>query len=241
MQNTLAAIERAVARDAGVELDTRLTRDGTVVMHHDAHITRADVDSGCRVPEGTAICECYAEELAHLPSLERVLDLLDRLAGDFGRSVVLNLELKDLPGEPGWDEAHRLASEVATVLQRRGSGPRARRLEVVLSSFDPGALGPRFKEFDTALLLEHGDDNLAGVDRAVRAGGSGVHLPESQAGAAEIARARSMDLSVMVWTVNEPGRTVEFVQQGAKGVITDTPGDVVAALDGFAALLWTQP
>jgi glycerophosphoryl diester phosphodiesterase len=124
-QNSVGAVLSALEAGAdGAEIDARLSADGTVVLHHDAAMGPADVEAGAAAPVGTPVCALADAELGHLATLAGLLDALERRAAQpltdtRPGPVVLNIELKDLPGEPGWDSRHVLARRVAALLGTR--------------------------------------------------------------------------------------------------------------------------
>ena len=135
-QNSVRAVLSALDAGAdGAEVDARLSADGTVVLHHDAEIGLADLGAGCDAPEGTPVFALGDPALIHLATLAELLGRLAELlatppgllatppepggqpgAGGRHRPFLLNIELKDLPGEPGWDGRHVLAARVAELL-----------------------------------------------------------------------------------------------------------------------------
>src|SRR5512138_1136096 len=59
-ENTMAAFERGLALGAdGIELDVHLSRDGVVVVHHDASVDRTTNCAG-------SVADLTADELARL-------------------------------------------------------------------------------------------------------------------------------------------------------------------------------
>lgn len=107
-ENSLAAFDAARAAGYGVELDVRLTMDGLPVVFHDATLERmcgrdevvdrlkADELSVAHLPDGS-----------HIPSLERVLDVME------GLPVLIELKVDDNPSD--------IAERVAAVINgRRG-------------------------------------------------------------------------------------------------------------------------
>ena len=115
-ENTLPAFRRAVELGAdGVELDVHRTRDDGLVVRHDA-----DGPAGL-LPDLT-----LAEVAAALPDVPTLAAVLDVCAG-----LLVNVEIKNLPHEPGYDPGHRAADLVAALLAERGGADR-----VLVSSFD---------------------------------------------------------------------------------------------------------
>ena len=259
-QNSLAAVLGALAAGAdGAEVDARLTADGAVVLHHDADVGLPDVQQGCTAPLGTPLCDVAGSELAHLCTLRGLLGAVEHWADktrERSRPVVLNIELKDLPGEPGWDSGHALAREVANILLARGVGNRptvtasmpgapawpqppagpqvVSPLQVIVSSFDPACLEPfrrRAPGLATALLLSDEDDwrsRLAGYADGLQA----INPDEALAQPELFAQASARHLAVVPWTVDDPERAVRLASLGAAGLITNRPRAVTAALRG---------
>jgi glycerophosphoryl diester phosphodiesterase len=256
-QNSIAAVLSALEAGAdGAEVDARLSADGTVVLHHDAEIGPADIAAGCAAPQGTPLCDLADAALRHLSTLAELLGTLVEAraqppTGARLGPVVLNIELKDLPGEAGWDDRYVLAQRVAGLLDARHlassglrqqlpPGPRGgpsslavpSSLDVVVSSFDPACLH-HFRRHApgtmTALLLEEGDDWRYHLDRAE--GLSGVNPEDAMAVPELFSAAFSRGLAVVPWTVDSPDRALELAALGAAGLITNRPRALLAALD----------
>ena len=133
-ENTLEAFYRARLLGAdGVELDVRRTADGALVVHHDPEIRGVG-----------PIHELASDQLPEsVPLLSAALDACQGLD--------LTIELKNLPGEPGFDPDEVMAREVADLVVASG-----RRDTVVVSSFWPGSLGAvrqRRPQLATGLLV----------------------------------------------------------------------------------------
>src|SRR5262245_10721810 len=106
-ENTIPAFELASLMGAdGIELDVRRTADDRLVVHHDP-----------RLPDGRVIRETRAVELpAHVPTLDAALDA--------AHGMFVNIEIKNDPSEPDFDESDWVAHRVCSALVHRGGGPR---------------------------------------------------------------------------------------------------------------------
>ncbi len=208
-ENTVAAFERARRLGAdGVELDVRLTADGALVVHHDPVIG-----------DGPVISEAAAADLPpFVPGLGEVLDACT--------GMVVNLELKNLPGEPGFDPDERLSQLVADVV-----GARGLRSSVVISSFWPAALDavtaadPAVR---TGLLVGAWFEAAGCVPAALAHRCAALHPQIGLVSQTLVAEAHQAELAVAAWTVNGRDELRAAVDAGVDTVITD---DVVAATE----------
>lgn len=202
-ENTLAAFVQAVADGAdGVELDARRTVDGALVVHHDPVI-----------PGAGAVSELTVRDLpAQVPLLEAALDAL-------GAGLV-NIEVKNLPHEAGFDPDELTARQVAALVSERRSW-----LSVVVSAFTPASLRAALEaapEAVTGWLLPGGLDVAALVEPAARAGYAALHPHHSLVAGDWVAAAHHRGLSVNTWTVNEAADLRRVVAAGVDAVITDS-------------------
>jgi glycerophosphoryl diester phosphodiesterase len=122
------------------------------------------------------------------------------------------MEVKNSPGDPGFEPDHRLALEAAE---------RSRPGDVV-TGFNQESLAAvrrTFENVTTGLCIPAG----VGLDQAVElclGAGHEVLVPELSLIAGEI----NVPLAVFPWTVNDPARARELVEWGVTGIITDDPG-----------------
>lgn len=217
-ENTLAAFAAARALGAdGVELDVRRTRDGVLVVHHDP-----------AVADGPVIAEAdlawFREHRPEMPTLE---ESLDECVG-----LLVNVEIKNLPWEPGFDADEGAAAEVAALLAKRGGRDR-----IIVSSFHLATVD-RVRELDpglaTGVLFTAGAD--VGLMTAVAAerGHSAVHPELACLGPdvadGYVAAAHTARLAVNVWTVNEPSDVTRLAGLGVDAFVTDVPDVTLAAL-----------
>ena len=115
-ENTLEAFSLAREDGAdGVELDVHRTRDGALVVHHDADVegfgVLADADLA-------AIRAAFA----WIPTLAEVLDVC--------RGLLVNIEIKNSPKDADFDPDETVAAGVVELLAARGGADR-----VLVSSF----------------------------------------------------------------------------------------------------------
>ncbi|MBV9804280.1 MAG: glycerophosphodiester phosphodiesterase [Solirubrobacterales bacterium] len=197
-ENSLEAFEAAIALGADmIELDVRRTRDGQLIVFHDARVKT--------LPTASLPYEAFTAKGRHTrpPRLAEVLELTtDRIA--------LNLEIK----EAGYVE------ETVALLRRFG-------LEhYLVSSFlddvvrEAKVLAP---ELRTGLLVGAGFRRaLATRGPAARADCLVIH--RRVATAAALSAASAAGVPCVVWTINAPRTLDRYLAHGAvEGVITDRP------------------
>jgi len=212
-ENTIDAFLRARELGAdGVELDVRMTADGGLAVHHDP------------VVEGLGpVCRLAAAELpSFVPLLRDVLDACDGL--------VVNIEIKNVPGDPGFDPTDLVAREVVELVAATG-----RESSAVISSFWPDtleAVRDAHPDLATGLLLASWFDPTEAVAAAVSRGCTAVHPHIDLVTEVLVEEAHLAGLAVAAWTVNEVPDLVAAGKVGVDTVITDEVGLAVRTLRG---------
>jgi glycerophosphoryl diester phosphodiesterase len=240
-ENTLVSFERAVSDGAGVlELDVHATRDGVVVVIHDASLERTTdgagevrqlgfaelgrYDAGFRFEaEGT---HPFRGQGVCVPSLEEVVEAFPQ--------VPLNIEIKqdeppietavvDLLARHGALDRVLLAAEDDRIMHRiRGCAP-----DVPTSA----AYGEAREFFERCFT-----DRLSDYAPVARA----LQIPPRAADidlviAQTVAAAHRFGLEMHVWTINEEAEMIRLLELGVDGVMSDFPGrlaEVVRRLGG---------
>jgi len=213
VENTLEAFAEAGRLGAdGVELDVHLTADGALAVHHDA-----------RLADGRLIAGLDAAGLpGHVPLLGAALEAC---AG-----MVVNVEIKNSPGDADFDPDHRAAAAVASLVDEAGW-----RDQVVVSSFNAETIDA-VRSADPGLpvgwLLGLTADPGGAVDEATRRGYRALHPFFTQVDADLVARARAVGLALNVWTVNADDDLEAMLGLGVDAVITDRPAEALALARG---------
>jgi glycerophosphoryl diester phosphodiesterase len=212
-ENTLDAFVEARRLGAdGVELDVRLTGDGALAVHHDAEI-----------PGRGAIADLGVADLpAHVPLLADVLAVCE--------GMVVNVEIKNAPQDPGWDVGEAVAALTAAVIDETGWTAR-----VLVSSFQAAtlrAVQAADGRLPLGALWGFGTAVEPALAEAAEAGFAAVHPFVLSVTPGLVARAHEMGLAVNVWTVNAPEDLRAMVAAGADTVITDRLGEALAAAAG---------
>jgi glycerophosphoryl diester phosphodiesterase len=229
-ENTLAAVERAL--DLGVdlvEIDVHATRDGHLVVLHDATVDRTTDGYGAvrdmtlaearRLSAGRWFAPSFAGE--RVPTLAEVLELTRR-------RVPLLVEVKPR-GISGL--------VIETVRDLRAME------DVILQSFHPASVR-EVRELErripAALLVGRvpvGHTRWRGrslVKKALQVGANALALSHLAATRSLVDEVHRRAMSLWVWTVDEEIAMQKMIQIGADGVITNHPERLHRLLTGEA-------
>ena len=207
----------AVAVDEGatwVELDVRRAADGVVVLSHEP----------C-TPDGIALVERSAAEL-EVAGVSTFADALAQLPAGVG----INVEVKNIPGQPDYDPEDAIAAMVAEVLS-----PVSGQRPLLASSFNPLTVSRLRAELpDVPCGLVH-LRTLGIVQAAAVALEQGAVALSSQVGAegldAEgVAAVHAQGMSVLVWTVNDTNVAAQLAAAGVDALCTDDPAAILGAV-----------
>lgn len=199
-ENTLSGLLAAAHVGDAVEVDIRRSADGKLVLSHDPALG------------GLTVASSSWDELSeldlgggHHPAL------LDEALAALPDTAV-QMEVKNFPGEPGFEPDHRLALEAAE---------RCRPGDVV-TGFNPETVAMvrrTFANVTTGLCIPPGVDLDTGFEMCTD-GGHEVLVPHFSL----VSGPSNPDVSVYPWTVNDPEVARNLVEWGATGIITDDPG-----------------
>lgn len=210
-ENTIEAFQGAADMGADwVELDVRRTACGSIVVHHDAHLS-----------DGRLIRDLSVSDLPdHVSTLEAVI----AACGDMG----VNIEIKNDPSDEDFDPEHQMVPEIVRVA--RASLLRAK---VLITSFDMGAINAVHdidKTMPTGLLTMDEVGPEVSIGRAKAHDHSAVNPWDEIVTKRWVDEAHAADLAVHVWTVDVPKRMRELAAWGVDGIITNVPDVAVKAL-----------
>ncbi|MFD7920297.1 glycerophosphodiester phosphodiesterase [Streptomyces sp. NPDC059740] len=240
-ENTVAAVDEAARRRVRwVENDVQRTRDGVLVVLHDATLTRTtDVEQRYPGRSPWRVGDLTAAEVGRLDAGgwfgrryrgERVPTLTAYLAALERNRQSLLLELKDPARYPG------IERQTLATLRTAGWLDQAHvRRRLVVQSFDARALRtvhrlrpavrtgflgrPRVRELPQyARFCDLVNPEQRKADAAYLAAVHGRRGPHGE------------PLRSFVWTVDKKNEAVRLARAGADGVISDVPDVVASAL-----------
>jgi len=206
-ENTVDAfrLARELGADA-VELDVRRTTDGVLVVHHD-----------CRLPDQRLIAaSTYIDLPEHVPTLAEALDACE--------GMWVNVEIKNDPTEPDFDETESIADETIAHLLARNDDARwvisCFRMETVDRC---RALAPQIR---TAWLCVGAPPDVA--ELLVAKGHCALHPWVKELKQSTVAACHAAGLQVNTWTCDDPARMEELIEWGIDGIVTNVPDLAVA-------------
>ena len=209
-ENTVLAYELAVEQAADmIEVDLHRTRDGGVVIAHDAELARI----GGRGEIGDA-------SLAEVRALDagggQAVPTLDELLDGFGSRIALNLELK----QGGRGAYAGLPAVAAAAVQARGLEART----LYSSFYDPVLHDLRRVDAEAriALLLSR-RSATSWVERARAVGAEAVNPELPLVDRAFVERAHGEGLAVYVFTVDPLEEMQRLLALGVDGLFTNVP------------------
>ncbi len=238
-ENTLEAFRRAVeAGSGGLELDVHLTRDGHVVVIHDATVDRTTSGSG--PVNGATLSELQGLDAGHgfspdggmtypyrgrglrVPTLAEVLEEFP--------GVSINIDIKDL--ESGYEKA------VIEVLREAGAEGRA----LVVSEHHPAvrrvrkvsggsvATGASRREVVVFYLL-----SALCLEGLLRPDYDALQVPVSYGRLALVTRrfveaAHALGVRVDAWIINDAAEMRRVLDLGVDVVMTDRPRTLAGVL-----------
>ena len=142
--------------------------------------------------------------------------------------MLVNVEIKNLASDGGFDPTMSIAQRTIDVLRRRGEHWSDRWL---ISSFSWATIQACRRiapEIPTALLCI--TIAPATIDRVAAGGHAAIHPRERALDAATVDRCHEAGLRVNTWTCNDPARLVDLAAFGVDAVCTDVPAIALAAL-----------
>ncbi len=225
-ENTLSAYALAVEQASDmIEIDLHRTKDGEIVVAHDAELER--LGAAGEIAERT-LAEIRALDAGYGTDYRETVPTLDEVLDAYGETIPFNLEIKwggagDYPGieEAALDALARrellsitlFSSFRDSILERlRAASPEA-RLAVLFDPRHP----ERMFERAAALGAEAINPHFALVDADL------------------MGRARDAGLAVYVYTVDDEDAMRRLIGLGVDGLFTNRPDRMRAVLAEVAA------
>jgi glycerophosphoryl diester phosphodiesterase len=150
----------------------------------------------------------------------------------------VNVEVKNLPGDPDHDVSAMVCEAVAGLAVAYRS-PK----QLLVSSFDITAVD-RIRATDPSLPTawivaeRHGTDLM--LDRTASHGHGSVNPWDELVDEHLVSASQDRGLAVLVWTVDDPGRMAELIDWGVDGIVTNRPGLARAVIDGRRDGTWVD-
>lgn len=207
-QNSLASLKHSFEMGCGgTEFDINMTRDGVLVINHDADYF------GSKIEELT-YAELNKTKLKNgedLPLLEDFLKLAKKYPG-----TVLFAEVK--PSPSGAERSEKIAAETYKMAKKYKLLKRT-----VFISFSYEAVLKLVSLDKKAKVQYLTGDKAPGVLKAAKVPGLDYHFSIFEKNPDWLKNARELGLSTNAWTVNKPEVMESLLKQGIDYLTTDEP------------------
>jgi len=219
-QNTLSAFEKAIEIGADmIELDVHLTKEGEVVVMHDAEVDSTTDGSGKLSEMSLREVKCldagsnFGEEFAgeKVPTLDEVLELTNG-------EIELNIELKTRSGKN-----EGIEEEVLSLVEEYGMGK-----DVLISSFSFESV-ERVKDLNSDIsvgLLYITLPFTSWHSKRIHKKypwANAAHPWHWTVGKRHVQKLHELGVDVNVWTVDSERNIRKMLESGVDGIITNRP------------------
>ncbi|WP_342387866.1 glycerophosphodiester phosphodiesterase [Salinicoccus bachuensis] len=221
-ENTMAAFDKALEMKADyIEIDIQLSRDGEVVLMHDAMVDRTTDGSGRidaftleelkQLDAGSWFGPQYAGE--QIPTLEEILDAYR------GKTGIL-IEIKNPSQHPGIEE------RLAAALEER-SMDKPNNGKIIVQSFDHGSI-EYFNELlpnvTTGVLVGYDAEGISDEQLAQFSTYADYVNPNHQMVDENlVSQIHHHGMKIAPYTINDQSRINELMDYGVDGIISDYP------------------
>lgn len=229
-ENTIPSFELAIAAGADVvELDVRMTADEVAIVLHDPDVGRTT--SGAGLARKLRLAEVKRLRIRRADGGETEVPTLEEALTCLSGRVGIDIEIKNIPGEPDFDGAREMAVDAALrALDAVGFvGP------VLLSSFNPLSLAHAravAPDVPTGLLTTDEVEARSAFGLARREGHGWV-LPfvdtVLDAGPSFVDEVHAAGMRLGTWITDDPLAAVRLMRAGVDAVATNDPAAIAAA------------
>ena len=223
-ENTLPAFTAALAAGAhGIELDIAISRDNQAMVIHDDTLERTTNGKGeVRRFNATELRELDAGSWFSAEFKGARVPLLSEIFDSFGNKTLINVEIKPHSAADVAMDPESLIKNLVELVTDYGL-----KESVFFSSFDH-----RFAPLLHQMNMSFGFLYSALPDpKTIQAGRNLLVHPAANKLTAEwMSEMRERKKIIFPWTVNEPAQARQLLQWGARGIFTDRPAEMLAAL-----------
>lgn len=226
-ENTLSSIHAAA--DLGiewVELDVKLTRDGTAIIFHDEELIRCTGAEGLikdldwkdvqELDAGSWYGDSFIGE--RIPTLEEAINVI------LDRGLGFNLEIKPCPGRE--KETAEIALDVASRIWSE-DGPMP-----LISSFSHVSLETAMEmiqEWPRGFLIDEHHPEWRQIAEYLDA--ATINFNGNTATREEIEEYMELQKPLLAYTINEPEMARELMRWGVDGMFADNPDVIREAIE----------
>jgi glycerophosphoryl diester phosphodiesterase len=207
-ENTLRSFRKAIALNADmIELDVRLSKDGEVIVFHDANFRRVAKKRGKVKDLSLKEIKSYNVCGEKVPTLREVLDLCSG-------KIKLNIELK------GRDTAEGVAKLIREFVDKG----KYLLEDFLVCSFNLTEL-KKFRDLmpKTRVGVLYDKKPKSVIKTAQKLGAYSINLSSRQFTKKRLERAHKEKMKVYVWTIDTEKGIKKFKKLGVDGIISNFP------------------
>ena len=219
-ENTMVAFRMAEKKGIpGIELDVQLSSDSELMVFHDRDLSRI-----CGI--NRRLAECSSNELSRMDAGSwkarefsgSGIPLLKEVIRELGETILIDIEVKY------YDPARQ--RETVKALNQIITPDRVNPERICFSSFDPRivkALKKAMPRFATGLIYDRDSLPRYLPLKAV----TGYCKPDFLKPRENLLKAGRKGVPRLCWTVDDPGTAENCIKQGADGIISNRPEELI--------------
>lgn len=214
-ENTVESVVRAVEIGAdSVEIDIQLLKDDRFLVVHDFQIGSIRVSAHS---SADSFCENY-------PFLEDVFGALGKTPSV--KNFFLDLEIKRDPTSPSSPDPDKIARAFLQTLERVKPV-----IPIVVRSFDWEVLRRLKKISPQQAITPLMTQDFSLLEEAFKISSDWIAAPKEALDSHKINKIKAANKKVMIYTVNTPSDWEKWIDEGADGITTDYPRELLNMLD----------
>lgn len=215
-ENTVGSVVRAVEIGAdSVEIDIQLLQDDRFLVVHDFHFGSTRISG---LSSADSFCESY-------PFLEDVFGALRKTPSE-KKDFFLDLEIKRDPTSPSGPDPDKIAMAFLQTLEREKSA-----IPIVVRSFDWEILRKIKKISPQQAITPLMTQDFSLLEEAFKISSDWIAAPKEALDSQKINKIKAANKKLMVYTVNIPSDWQKWIDEGADGITTDYPRELLNMLN----------
>lgn len=222
-ENTLAGFKLAAEQGLDwIEFDVRLTKEGALIIFHDATLERTTYSIGAvkdSTLEQLSLCDA-GSWFSHHFAQEKIPVLSKDLPALLDLNLFLNIELKVDP-KTHFKRVQKIGTELVKILKTQWASDRP--LPLISSFHWPLLHKIRAQLPDVPLGFAHQDIDADMIKMVAQTPNASLHTHYRHLSVEFLSMAQQYALPIFAYTVNEPKIAQALLQAGVFAIFSDDP------------------